>query len=932
MEKPTPKTHILIRGARVHNLKNISLDIPRKQWITITGLSGSGKSSLAFDTLYAEGQRRYVESLSSYARQFMGKLEKPEVDSIRGVAPAIAIQQKVNSKNPRSTVGTVTEIYDYLRVMYARIGKTFSPISGNEVKAHTVEDVINAAFALEDGTRFMICYQPDWTARTPPSMLDILLQQGYSRLYDGEEIHNIAEVMEDAPSLKTIKNWVVVVDRAVARKDDEDNKNRLADSIQTAFFEGKGHCSLVIPNGDTHHFSNRFEDDGMLFNEPTIHFFSYNNPYGACPTCEGFGSVIGYDEDLVIPNPKLSVYDNCVVPWSGEKMSKWRDKFISDSAMYDFPIHRPYRDLTEEQVSLLWNGKGKVKGIRKFFDYLESKSYKIQYRVMLSRYRGKSKCHECNGNRLRKEAGYVRIHDKTISDLSNMPIYRLRQWFDELSLTPHEQEVCKRLLIEIKSRLRFVEDVGLGYLTLNRGANTLSGGESQRINLSTSLGSSLVGSMYILDEPSIGLHPRDTQRLISVIQGLKTLGNTVIVVEHDEEVMRASDHIIDIGPGAGQLGGEIVFEGPLEDMLNHGTGLTADYLRKNRHIPLPEKRRIPKQFIELRGASENNLKDVNASFPINAMTVVTGVSGSGKSTLVNKVLYPALMRQLFGHGERPGLFDQLLVPSNRIETIEFVDQNPIGKSSRSNPATYLKVYDDIRQLFAKQSLSDIRGYKPKHFSFNVPGGRCDACEGEGTVTISMQFMADVHLPCEECGGKRFKKEILEVKFAGKSISDILELDVQEAIPFFRENGEEKIARGLQPLFDVGLEYIKLGQSSNTLSGGEAQRVKLALFLSKSQDEGKGLFIFDEPTTGLHFHDINKLLISFNALVDRGHSLIVIEHHPDVIKCADWIIDMGPDGGDKGGEIVYQGDIDGLMDCEASSTRQFLDISQKVDKE
>lgn len=926
MEKPTPKTHILIRGARVHNLKNIDLDIPRKQLVTITGLSGSGKSSLAFDTLYAEGQRRYVESLSAYARQFMGKLEKPEVDSIKGVAPAIAIQQKVNSRNPRSTVGTVTEIYDYMRVMFARIGKTVSPISGDVVKAHTVEDVIRKTSDMEDGTRFMICYRPEWDKRTPASMLDILQQQGYSRIFDGETVHRIEDVVENPPNLKTIKMWMVVVDRAVVRKDDLENDNRLADSIQTAFFEGKGHCSLVIPNGPTHSFSNRFEADGILFNEPNVHFFSYNNPYGACPTCEGFGTVVGYDEELVIPNPKLSIFDNAVQPWKGEKMSKWRDEFIKQVTPLGFPIHRPYRDLNDEQRQLLWKGKGKIKGINKFFDYLESKSYKIQYRVMLSRYRGKTRCHDCDGNRLRKEAGYVNVNGKTITALSNMPIYALREWFKSIDLSETEADICKRLLIEINNRLHFVDKVGLGYLTLSRGANTLSGGESQRINLATSLGSSLVGSMYILDEPSIGLHPRDTQRLISVISDLKKLGNTVVVVEHDEEVMRASDRIIDIGPGAGQLGGEVMFEGTLPELLKNGKGLTADYLNGKRHIDVPSSRRTCKSFIELKGAAENNLCDVDASFPQNCMTVVTGVSGSGKSTLVNKVLYPALIRKIFGHGDRPGLHDGVEFPSNSIESIEFVDQNPIGKSSRSNPVTYLKVYDDIRKLFANQSLSHIRGYKAKHFSFNVPGGRCDACEGEGTVTISMQFMADVHLPCEECSGKRFKKEILEVKFGDKTISDILEMDVQDAIPFFRDNGEDKIAKNLQPLFDVGLEYIKLGQSSNTLSGGEAQRVKLALFLSKSQDDGKGLFIFDEPTTGLHFHDIQKLLKSFNALVDRGHTLIVIEHHPDVIKCADWIIDMGPDGGDRGGQIVYQGDVEGLMDCEASATRPFIVLS------
>lgn len=923
MDHLSPKKFILIKGAKVHNLKNVDLAIPRNQLITITGLSGSGKSSLAFDTLYAEGQRRYVESLSSYARQFMGKLEKPEVDYIKGVAPAIAIQQKVNSRNPRSTVGTVTEIYDYLRVMYARIGKTISPISGSEVKAHQVEDVIKAVKNLPDDERFMICYLPDWINKTPSGMLDILQQQGYSRLFDGENTLRIEDLMENPPSIKEAKRLFVVVDRAVKRIDDEENDARIADSIQIAFFEGKGHCHLIIPGKDNLVFSNRFEADGISFNEPTIHFFSFNNPYGACPTCEGFGSVIGFDEDLVVPNPKKSLYDNAVAPWSGEKMSKWKDDFIRYASEENFPIHRAYRDLSEQEKKLLWNGKGKIKGIRHFFEYLEKKSYKIQYRVMLSRYRGKTQCHDCDGLRLRKEAGFVMIGGKNIMELSVMPIYQLRLWFDRLELNDYEEQICKRLLVEIRSRLKFVEDVGLGYLNLNRASNTLSGGESQRINLATSLGSSLVGSMYILDEPSIGLHPRDTTRLINVVNGLKKLGNTVIVVEHDEEMMRASDMIIDIGPGAGQLGGEVVFQGNLEELYQSEGSLTGKYLRGEMRIPFPQKTRKTNRFIEVVGASENNLQDVNAKFPRQALTVVTGVSGSGKSTLVNKVLYPALAREILGHGDRPGKHDGIEGDFRDIQNIEFVDQNPIGKSSRSNPVTYLKVYDDIRNLYANQQLSGIRGYKPKHFSFNVPGGRCDTCEGEGTVTVSMQFMADVHLTCESCQGKRFKKEILEVRYNEKSISDILEMDVVEAIGFFRDHGQSKIAQNLKPLLDVGLDYVKLGQSSNTLSGGEAQRVKLALFLSKGQHKGNDLYIFDEPTTGLHFHDIAKLLDSFNALVDRGHTLIVIEHHPDVIKNADWIIDMGPDGGDRGGEIIYQGNIDGLMDCDKSVTMPYI---------
>lgn len=924
MEELSPKKYILIKGARVHNLKNIDLAIPRNQLITITGLSGSGKSSLAFDTLYAEGQRRYVESLSAYARQFMGKLEKPEVDYIKGIAPAIAIQQKVTSRNPRSTVGTVTEIYDYLRVMYARIGKTISPISGHEVKSHNVEDVISAVSKLAEGTKFMICYKPDWLNRTPAAQLDVLQQQGYSRLFDGENTLRIDELMENPPKLSLIKNWMVIVDRASVQKDDEENQARIADSIQIAFFEGKGSCHIVIPGQESLVFSNLFELDGITFNEPSIHFFSFNNPYGACPTCEGFGSVIGFDEDLVIPNPKRSLFDNAVIPWNGEKMSKWKNDFIRYAAEYNFPIHRAYRDLSDDEKKLLWNGKGKVKGIRQFFEYLEKKSYKIQYRVMLSRYRGKSKCHDCNGTRLRSEADFVKIGGKSIMELSVMPIYQLRNWFSKLELSTTEKQICKRLLPEIESRLKFVEQVGLGYLTLNRGSSTLSGGESQRINLATSLGSSLVGSMYILDEPSIGLHPKDTDRLIEVIKGLKQLGNTVIVVEHDEEMMRASDMIIDIGPGAGQLGGEVVFSGTLENLLLEKNSLTGKYLRKELVIKTPEKQRPAKSFIEVLGASENNLQDVHAKFPRKSLSVVTGVSGSGKSTLVNKVLYPALMREIMGHGDRPGKHDGISGDFKDIENIEFIDQNPIGKSSRSNPVTYLKVYDDIRNLFANQALSGIRGYKPKHFSFNVAGGRCDSCEGEGTVTVSMQFMADIHLKCESCDGKRFKKEILEVRFEDKSISDILEMDVSEAINFFAKSGQDKIARNLQPLMDVGLDYVKLGQSSNTLSGGEAQRVKLALFLSRGQHKGNDLYIFDEPTTGLHFHDISKLLDSFNALVDRGHTLIVIEHHPDVIKNADWIIDMGPEGGDRGGNIIYQGPVSGLMDCAESVTRPYIE--------
>lgn len=905
LESFDPRKYIVIKGARLHNLKNINLAIPQKKLVVITGLSGSGKSSLAFDTLYAEGQRRYVESLSSYARQFLGRLDKPEVDWIKGISPAVAIEQKVTSRNPRSTVGTSTEIYDYLKVLYARIGKTFSPVSGNEVKRHRVSDVLEKIYQWEEGTRFYITCPVPYNGRGINETLKILEQQGFSRLMHGEEIHNLGEF--EVTTETRPEDLQLVIDRAVVKKGDEDQDNRMADSIQTAFYEGHGVLRLILSDfSETATFSNAFEADGMTFEEPSLHLFSFNNPYGACKTCEGFGSVIGIDEDLVIPNPTLSVFEEAIAPWKGEKMSEWREPLLNNAHKFDFPVHRAVLDLTDEERELLWTGNQYFKGLREFFKYIESKSYKIQYRVMLSRYRGKTECPTCKGTRLRPEAGYVKINESSIQDLVDLSIDDLVAFFSGLELTEFESQVAKRLLIEINNRLSYLQDVGLGYLTLNRVSGTLSGGESQRINLATSLGSSLVGSMYILDEPSIGLHPRDTQRLIKVVKNLRDHGNTVIVVEHDEEFMKAADYIIDIGPGAGRLGGEIVNSGTYDEIVSNGGSLTAEYLRGDKFIELPESRRPAKHFIEIEGARENNLKNVDIKVPLEAFTVVTGVSGSGKSSLIKKILYPALSKRLGGYGEKTGKYTGISGAIEKVEAIEFVDQNPIGKSSRSNPVTYLKAYDEIRNLFAQQSLSKIRNFKPKHFSFNTDGGRCETCKGEGEVTIEMQFMADVHLVCETCEGKRFKDEVLEVQFAGKSIFDILELTVNEAIEFFEAENQMKIANKIRPLQEVGLGYIHLGQSSSTLSGGEAQRVKLASFLVKGASSDKTLFIFDEPTTGLHFDDIKKLLASFNALIERGHSVLVIEHNTDVIKCADWLIDLGPEGGNKGGEIVFEG--------------------------
>ena len=917
-ETLSAKKNILIQGAKLHNLKNISVAIPRNKLVVITGLSGSGKSSLAFDTLYAEGQRRYVESLSSYARQFLGRLNKPKVDAIKGISPAIAIEQKVNATNPRSTVGTSTEIYDYLKLLYTRIGRTYSPVSGKEVKKDSVSDVIDYIKSFDPGKKLLLLSPIHLEeGRTMENKLQALAQQGYARVKFNDTVVRIDELNGSLP--KTI---FLVVDRVIAQQD-EDFYNRLADASEVAFFEGKGELIVEdLDNKTTKAFNNRFEADGLTFMEPNVHLFSFNNPYGACPKCEGYGDVIGIDEDLVIPNTALSIYENAIFPWRGESMGWYRDQLVNSAYKFDFPIHKPWFQLSESQKQLVWDGNDYFEGLHDFFSFLESKSYKIQNRVMLSRYRGKTKCSSCNGKRLRPEAFNVKVHGVAIQELVELPLHKVSKFFEEIELNPYDQKIAKRLLLEIRNRLSFLIDVGLSYLTLNRKSNTLSGGESQRINLATSLGSSLVGSMYILDEPSIGLHPKDTERLISVLQSLRDLGNTVIVVEHDEDIMKAADAIIDIGPEAGTHGGEVVAEGSYADILMSDS-LTARYLNGTLEIEVPSKRRNWKHSIKLVGARHNNLQNIDVEFPLGVFTAVTGVSGSGKSTLVKKILYPAMLRHIGGYGEKPGQFTALEGDFSSIKNIEFIDQNPIGRSSRSNPVTYIKAYDDIRNLFAAQKVSDIRGYKAKHFSFNVDGGRCETCKGEGEVTIEMQFMADVHLECDTCGGKRFKKEILEVNFEGKNINDILRLTVDEAIEFFKEHGAARIMNKLQPLQDVGLGYVQLGQSSSTLSGGEAQRIKLASFLVKGTSKEKALFIFDEPTTGLHFHDINKLLGSFYALLDRGHTVIVVEHNIDLIKCADHIIDLGPEGGENGGNVVAMGTPEGIVNTTESFTGEYL---------
>jgi len=914
-----PKENIIIKGAQLHNLKNIDVVIPRNKLVVITGLSGSGKSSLAFDTLYAEGQRRYVESLSSYARQFLGRLNKPKVEFIKGIAPAIAIEQKVNSTNPRSTVGTSTEIYDYLKLLFARIGKTYSPVSGNLVKKHRTEDVLNLVKAFDEREKLLLLSPIILEeGRSMQDKLNVLKQQGYARIQHNDEVLRIDDAEQN-----TIKSDVfLVVDRIIV-KHEEDFYNRLADAIETAFFEGKGTCIIQsLSDKKRTEFNNRFELDGITFLEPNPHLFSFNNPYGACPKCEGYGDVIGIDEELVVPNTALSVYDNAIFPWRGESMGWYRDQLVNNSHKFNFPIHKPFFELTETQKQLIWDGNKYFTGLNEFFAELESKAYKIQNRVMLSRYRGKTKCSVCKGKRLRAEANYVKINNVTITDLVEKPLDELTAFFKQLELSDHDTAIAERLLKEINSRLTFLGNVGLDYLTLNRKSNTLSGGESQRINLATSLGSSLVGSMYILDEPSIGLHPKDTEKLILVLKALRDLGNTVIVVEHDEDIMQAADEIIDIGPEAGTLGGEVVAVGSFKDILK-SSSLTSKYLNGNLEIEVPKKRRSSKYQIEIKGARANNLKNIDVTFPLEMLTVITGVSGSGKSTLVKKILYPAVQKQLTGFGDKPGQFTELSGNFKNIKQIEFVDQNPIGRSSRSNPVTYIKAYDDIRALFASQKLSKIRNFQAKHFSFNVDAGRCETCKGEGEVTIEMQFMADVYLKCETCEGKRFKKEVLEVAFEGKSIDNILNMTIDDAITFFSENGQDKVQKKLQPLQDVGLGYVTLGQSSSTLSGGEAQRIKLASFLGKGSRSDQTLFIFDEPTTGLHFHDIKKLLKSFNALIEKKHSIIVIEHNLDLIKCADHIIDLGPDGGNRGGKLLAAGTPEKIVSVENSITGRYL---------
>ena len=922
-----PKKNIIIKGAQVHNLKNLDVAIPRNKLVVITGLSGSGKSSLAFDTLYAEGQRRYVESLSSYARQFLGRLDKPKVEYIKGIAPAIAIEQKVNTTNARSTVGTSTEIYDYLKLLYARIGKTYSPISNLEVKKNTVTDVINTVKTIELDSKWLLLAPIHLEeGRNLEDKLKALLQQGFARIVVDHEIVRLDELPTTLFSNNSKKQneVLLVVDRIVV-KEEEEFYNRLSDAVQTAFFEGKGICYLQELDAKKKFvFSNNFELDGISFLEPNVHLFSFNNPYGACPVCEGYGNIIGIDSELVVPNTALSVYENAIFPWRGESMSWYRDELVNNAYKFDFPIHKPFYQLSDEQKELVWVGNEYFQGLNDFFKELEEKNYKIQNRVMLSRYRGKTKCHSCKGKRLRIEASYVKIEGKTISDLVDLPIRNLVNFFKEIKLSEFDQKVAKRLLIEINNRLTFLVDVGLEYLTLNRNSATLSGGESQRINLATSLGSSLVGSMYILDEPSIGLHPKDTERLINVLQSLRDLGNTVIVVEHDEDIMKAADMIIDIGPEAGTYGGELVAQGTFQELLK-ADSLTAKYLSGALEITVPKTRRKWANYIEILGARENNLQNIDVKFPLEVLTVITGVSGSGKSTLVKKILYPAMQKKLDGVGEKAGQFSDMQGYYHKIRHIEYIDQNPIGRSSRSNPVTYIKAYDDIRDLFSKEKLSKIRGYLPKHFSFNVDGGRCETCSGEGSINVEMVFMADVHLPCETCSGKRFKKEILEVHFEGKNIDNILTMTIDDAIAFFKETKQTKIVQKLQPLQDVGLGYVQLGQSSSTLSGGEAQRIKLATFLVKGSTKEKALFIFDEPTTGLHFHDIKKLLASFDALLENGHSIIVIEHNLDLIKCADYIIDLGPEGGENGGQLLGVGTPEELAKNKRSITGKYLKL-------
>ena len=919
--KLNPKEFILIKGAKLHNLKNIDVAIPRNKLVVLTGLSGSGKSTLAFDTLYAEGQRRYVESLSSYARQFLGRLNKPQVDYIKGIAPAVAIEQKVNSTNPRSTVGTTTEIYDYLKLLYARIGVTYSPVSNRIVKKDFTSDVIDYVKSQKIEEKLLLLAPIKLEeGRSLKDKLKALKNQGYSRVKVDGDVGRIDDFFELEIETRAVH---LIVDRIIV-KQEEDFYNRLADAVEMAFYEGNGHCAIEnIKNSKYSVFSNNFELDGHKFLEPNIHLFSFNNPYGACPKCEGYGDVIGIDKALVVPNTTLSIYENAIFPWRGESMSYYRDLLVNNSHKFDFPIHKPYFELNDAQKELIWSGNKYFEGLNAFFKELESKSYKVQNRVMLSRYRGKTKCNACEGKRLRKEANYVKIDGRSITELVALPICELKLFFENLEITENESKIAKRLLTEIKNRIGYLSNVGLDYLTLNRKSNTLSGGESQRINLATSLGSSLVGSMYILDEPSIGLHSKDSERLISVLKDLRDLGNTVIVVEHDEAIMEAADYIIDIGPEAGNFGGQVVAKGDYKSLLKQKT-LTAEYLNGNRYIKIPKQRRSSVNSIKIKGARANNLKNINVEFPLNMLTVVTGVSGSGKSTLVKDILYPALQKKLMGYGPKPAEFSEISGNYSALKFIEFVDQNPIGRSSRSNPVTYIKAYDDIRALFSKQKLSVLRNYQPKHFSFNVDGGRCPTCKGEGVVTIEMQFMADVKLKCESCQGKRFKDSILEIKFNGKNIDDLLNMTIDQALTFFETHQCQKIKKKLQPLQDVGLGYVTLGQSSSTLSGGEAQRIKLASFLGKGNQSELGLFIFDEPSTGLHFHDIKKLLKSLNALIDQGHSIIVIEHNLELIKSADYIIDLGPEGGHNGGGLMAFGTPEKVAKSTNSVSAKYLE--------
>lgn len=930
ISKLNPKEFIIIKGAKQHNLKNIDVAIPRNKLIVITGLSGSGKSSLAFDTLYAEGHRRYVESLSAYARQFLGRLEKPQVDYIKGISPAIAIEQKVISRNPRSTVGTITEIYDYFKLFFARIGKTYSPISGEEVKRETVSDVVNFIKNLKDKSKILIL------AKIKPiknldikKQLELLSQQGFSRVIISNKIEKISEIV--FKNIKKEDEFYLLIDRLIKTNDDEDFINRAGDSIQTAFFEGNGECNIWIEVKENNYikksFNNLFELDGIFFEEPDINFFTFNNPIGACKMCEGFGSVIGINSDLVIPNKNLSVYENAIVCWNGEVLSAYKNQLLKTAHNFDFPVHKPIMDLSKKDYKLLWTGNEFFEGIDTFFKKIEKETYKIQYRVLLSRYRGKTKCSDCNGTRLRKDANYVKIEGKCISELVLMPVKELIPFFNNLKLNDKDVAISKRLLIEIKSRLQYLFDVGLGYLNLNRVANTLSGGESQRINLATQLGSTLVGSLYILDEPSIGLHPKDTEKLINILRLLQKQGNTVIIVEHDEEIMRQSDHIIDIGPEAGSQGGHLIFEGSVDELLKNKNGYTSNYLNNIIKINVPLQRRKWKEFIEIKNLNENNLKNINVKFPLSVLTCVTGVSGSGKSTLIKNCLIPYLNKYLDGYFKNINSNHLISGSLNQIKQLEYVDQNPIGKSTRSNPVTYIKAFDEIRNLFADQPLSKTRNYKPGFFSFNVEGGRCEICEGEGQTTVEMQFMADIQLPCEACNSKRYKSETLEVEFHGKSISDVLNLTVDDSIIFFNQDKENKtiikIIEKLNALNAVGLGYVNLGQSSSTLSGGEAQRIKLASFLISISNISPTLFIFDEPTTGLHFHDVSKLLKSFNALLNKGHSIIVIEHNLDVIKCADWIIDLGPEGGEDGGNLIFEGTPENFLKYKKGHTINYL---------